>query len=100
VALIHGISSLKPEDYFSIIGFSEHQYFYSPNLVPVFFFLLSFKNVFFCFIIFLIIIIYLKKATPANVESAITWIENITAGGLTDILTPLTVFLLISLDFL
>ena len=61
-ALNYGIANLTPRDFFTVIAFSEHQYYYSQTLVP---------------------------ASEENQAAAIEWVNNIQAAGLTDILTPL-----------
>jgi len=61
-ALALAIQNLQSIDFFTVIAFSEHQYYYSQSLVP---------------------------ATLLNKEAAIAWTQNIQAAGLTDILTPL-----------
>lgn len=61
-AISQGIGSLTPRDFFTIIAFSENQYFFSKTLVP---------------------------ATEENTSAAISWTQALQAAGLTDIKTPL-----------
>lgn len=81
-ALCVGIQSLNDNDFFTIIAFSERQYYFSQVLVrvrPTLFFIIFYFN---------------KKtlnaqATDQSRGQAMLWVQSINAGGLTDILTPL-----------
>eukprot|EP00160_Parvularia_atlantis_P015623 Unigene4553_Nuclearia_a/m.13904 Unigene4553_Nuclearia_a/g.13904 ORF Unigene4553_Nuclearia_a/g.13904 Unigene4553_Nuclearia_a/m.13904 type:complete len:658 (+) Unigene4553_Nuclearia_a:34-2007(+) len=61
-ALSYGINSLNANDMFTVICFSEHQYYFAQELV---------------------------QATEEQRVAAVQWVQQIQAGGLTDILTPL-----------